>query len=84
MESVDPESPIAETMESADGFAEVFPEHKYMIVQTLQAGLVTAMTGDGVNDAPALKRADIGIAVEGSTDACRSGHVLSLQDSRQL
>lgn len=64
---------LAEQIEQADGFAQVFPEHKYHIVEVLQQrGHITGMTGDGVNDAPALKKADAGIAVSGATDAARS------------
>lgn len=68
-----PGKKIEQQIEKADGFAEVFPEHKFGIVKALQANNhITGMTGDGVNDAPALKQADIGIAVSGATDAARA------------
>lgn len=73
--------PVDELIEKADGFAGVFPEHKYEIVKRLQEKKhIVGMTGDGVNDAPALKKADIGIAVADATDAARSASDIVLTE----
>ncbi|KAA0038757.1 plasma membrane ATPase 4 [Cucumis melo var. makuwa] len=73
--------PVDELIETADGFAGVFPEHKYEIVRRLQEKKhICGMTGDGVNDAPALKKADIGIAVADATDAARSASDIVLTE----
>lgn len=70
---------ITKSIEDADGFAQVFPEHKFHIVDVLQKhGHIVGMTGDGVNDAPALKKADCGIAVSGATDAARAAAAIVL------
>jgi len=69
----------AALIESADGFAEVFPQNKYDIIDVLQKhGRIVGMTGDGVNDAPALKKADCGIAVSTATDAARASAAIVL------
>ncbi len=66
-------------IETADGFAQVFPEHKFHIIDVLQThGHIVGMTGDGVNDAPPLKKADCGIAVSGATDAARAAAAIVL------
>ena len=67
-----PSDATVDFMSDADGFAEVYPEDKYIVVQHLQAaGHVTGMTGDGVNDAPALRQAEVGIAVSAATDVAK-------------
>jgi H+-transporting ATPase len=72
-------SDTAKAIEQADGFAQVFPEHKFRIVRSLQSEKhIVGMTGDGVNDAPALKQADAGIAVSGATDAARAAADIAL------
>ncbi len=73
---------LSESIEQADGFAQVFPEHKFHIVDVLQQrGHIVGMTGDGVNDAPALKKSDCGIAVSGATDAARAAASIVLMTS---
>jgi len=76
------EEEIGDRVEKADGFAQVIPEHKFAVVEYLQKrGKLVGMTGDGVNDAPALKKANVGIAVEGCTDAARSASDIVLLSS---
>jgi H+-transporting ATPase len=75
----DPPKELAERVGVVQGFGRVFPEHKWAIVRSAQIlGKITGMTGDGVNDAPALKQADVGVAVSGATAAARSAASLSL------
>ncbi|MCH9812054.1 plasma-membrane proton-efflux P-type ATPase [bacterium] len=67
------EKDLEEAVVDADGFSQVFPEHKFRIIEAFQQkGDIVGMTGDGVNDAPALKKADCGVAVSGATDTARA------------
>jgi magnesium-transporting ATPase (P-type) len=79
--STQPGSEAIDLLAGADGFAEVYPEDKYIVVQRLQAaGHVTGMTGDGVNDAPALRQAEVGIAVSTATDVAKGAASVVLTD----
>lgn len=79
--SVQPASASADFLKDVDGFAEIYPEDKYIVVQHLQAtGHVTGMTGDGVNDAPALRQAEVGIAVSSATDVAKGAASVVLTD----
>ena len=72
-------SRLDQAIEHADGFAQVFPEHKFHIIDVLpKDGHIVGMTGDGVNDAPPLKKANCGIAVSGATDAARAAAAIVL------
>jgi magnesium-transporting ATPase (P-type) len=76
-----PGNKTGDLFSGADGFAEVFPEDKYIVVKYLQAaGHVTGMTGDGVNDAPALRQAEVGIAVSTATDVAKGAASVVLTD----
>ncbi len=76
-----PGANAAELLAGTDGFAEVFPEDKYIVVKQMQAaGHVTGMTGDGVNDAPALRQAEVGIAVSTATDVAKGAASVVLTD----
>jgi plasma-membrane proton-efflux P-type ATPase len=76
------DKPTADLFAGADGFAEVFPEDKYTVVKHLQtAGHVTGMTGDGVNDAPALRQAEVGIAVSTATDVAKGAASVVLTEA---
>ena len=71
----------AKIAEESDGFAEIYPEGKYLVVKSLQdGGHVVGMTGDGVNDAPALRQAEVGIAVSSATDVAKSAASVVLTD----
>jgi H+-transporting ATPase len=76
------EAQQAKIIEESDGFAEIYPEDKYHIVKLLQSmGHMVGMTGDGVNDAPALKQAEMGIAVSSSTDVAKASASTVLTES---
>ena len=72
---------MAKIIDESDGFAEIYPEDKYKIVKLLQSsGHMVGMTGDGVNDAPALKQAELGIAVSSSTDVAKASASMVLTE----
>jgi H+-transporting ATPase len=80
--SIQPGNEAVDLLAGADGFAEVFPEDKCIVVQHLQAaGHVTGMTGDGVNDAPALRQAEVGIAVSTATDVAKGAASVVLTEA---